>query len=335
MPGHDIIVIGASAGGVEAIPKLLSKLPLSLAASIFVVLHVSATSKSYLPDIINKAGGLKARHARDGDSIQPGVVYVAPPDQHMLLEDDHVVLDRGAKENRHRPAIDPLFRTAAHAYGPRVIGIILTGALDDGTLGLQSVKSCGGISIVQDPADAMVTGMVDSALRYVEVDHKVALKSMPRLIEKLVKTLIPESKLAAHHSCQTFPVEHKSKRATVTLNEIVKNLGAPSGLICPDCGGPLWELDNKGGWRYTCLVGHTFSPQSFLAAEGDELERALWVAIKTLEERSSVLKRIAQRPGQTNGAGITKSLLAKAREFEEQATLIRSIIRRLELPKDN
>src|SRR5256885_4553560 len=171
MPGHDIVVVGTSAGGVEALATLVSTLPPRLPAAIFVVLHISAHSPSFVPDILDRSGLLETVQASDGMEIKHGRIYVAPPDHHMLVGHGNVRVVRGPKENRHRPAVDPLFRSAALAYGPRVVGVILTGALDDGTAGLRAVKRCGGLAVVQDPRDALFPSMPQSALQHVRVDH--------------------------------------------------------------------------------------------------------------------------------------------------------------------
>jgi two-component system chemotaxis response regulator CheB len=182
VPGHDIITIGASAGGVEAFKKIVHELPPALQAAIFVVLHISPEGPSVLPDILNRAGPLPALHPRDGDKIQLGKIYIAPPDHHLLIRRGHIHLFRGPKENNVRPAIDPLFRTAARAYGPRVIGVVLTGVLDDGTAGLLAIKARGGITVVQDPDDALFSGMPESAMKYADVDHCLPLAFLSPLL---------------------------------------------------------------------------------------------------------------------------------------------------------
>lgn len=185
MPGHDIVVVGASAGGVETLVKLVEKLPADLPASVFVVLHIPAQNPSLMPEILSRSGRLKAVHPRDGEAIQQGCIYIAPPDLHLLVEQGHVHLLRGPKENRHRPAIDPLFRSAAAAYGPRVVGVVLTGSLDDGTAGLLAIKRLGGIAIVQDPADALYPSMPLNALEHVNVDYKLPVSEIGPLIAHL------------------------------------------------------------------------------------------------------------------------------------------------------
>src|SRR5437016_12022670 len=193
MPGHDIIVVGASAGGVEALVTLARSLKRNLQAAVFVVLHMPAQSPSLLPEILGRAGPLKAVQATDDMQIEPGHIYVAPPDHHMLMELGKVRVVRGPKENRHRPAVDPLFRSAALAYGPRVIGVILTGALDDGTAGLLAVKRRGGIAIVQDPDEALYPSMPLSALANVEVDYRLPLSSIGPLLVHLASEQVEEN----------------------------------------------------------------------------------------------------------------------------------------------
>ncbi|MHB8597769.1 MAG: chemotaxis protein CheB [Ktedonobacteraceae bacterium] len=185
MPEHDIIVIGASAGGVEALITLTATLPPNLQAAVFIVLHIPAQSPSMLPDILNRAGSLKVVSATDNAKIEYGHIYVAPPDFHLLVESEHIRVVSGPRENRHRPAIDPLFRSAASAYGSRVMGVILTGSLDDGTAGLQAIKRCGGLAIVQDPQDALFPSMPLSALANVQVDYTLPLAQIGPLLGNL------------------------------------------------------------------------------------------------------------------------------------------------------
>ena len=192
MQGHDIVVIGASAGGVEATMSVVSRLPRGLDAAIFVVIHILPYAPSRLPDVLSRVSSFNCQHARDGEPIQRGHVYVAPPDQHVLVQRGYMQVVRGPKENRSRPAIDPLFRTAARAYGPRVVGVVLSGALNDGTAGLLAIKRRGGVAIVQDPADAVISTMPDSALEFVDVDFCVSAAQVASLLTQLSKTLAAE-----------------------------------------------------------------------------------------------------------------------------------------------
>src|SRR5947199_4217672 len=187
MPRRDIVVIGASAGGIEALGGLVRHLPADLGAAVLVVLHLAPEHKSVLPRILSSAGPMPAKHAHNGEALVPNCIYVARPDHHLLLHESHIRVIRGPRENGHRPAIDPLFRTAAYTYGPRVIGVVLTGRLDDGTSGLQAVKECGGLAIVQDPADAEHPSMPRSALRSVKVDRTAPLGELGKAIMELLR----------------------------------------------------------------------------------------------------------------------------------------------------
>jgi two-component system, chemotaxis family, protein-glutamate methylesterase/glutaminase len=321
---HDIVVIGCSAGGVEALPKLLSKLPEDTPAALFVVMHVGATSVSFLPQIIGRATSLPVDHVRDGEKIEPGRIYVAPPDNHIVLDDKKVHLNHGPKENRHRPAVDPLFRSAAEHHGSRVIGIILTGALDDGAAGLHAVKRCGGLTLVQHPEDASAPGMPTSALQVVEVDHCVPLLRMRTLLPQLIKSPPGQpAKAGCHEEAKTFNLNH-----TMTLKEMEQKYGHPSGMICPECNGPIWETAEGKVTQFRCLVGHAYSPESFVAEEGVAVERSLWVAVKTLQERASLLRRLSDK-SQSMGQSITSAnFREQAKESEDHAEVIRNIVKK-------
>jgi two-component system chemotaxis response regulator CheB len=269
---HDIVVIGASAGGVEAVSHLLSQLPRDLKAAVFVVMHL-ARGRSMLPEILSRAGRLHAVHPQDGDSIEYGRVYVARPDHHLIIEPGKVRVVHGPTENGCRPAVDPLFRSAARVYGSRVIGIVLTGALDDGTAGLAAVKEAGGIAIVQDPDEAFAPSMPRSARAFVAVDYVLPVREMAMLITDLTRkeTGSEPPKSGAHVEAmepdlgQPPPVRHGGDRP-----------GKVSIFTCPECHGTLWEADEDGIVRYRCRVGHVYSVESMLAAQTDSVDRALW-----------------------------------------------------------
>jgi two-component system chemotaxis response regulator CheB len=332
MPKHDILVLGASAGGVEAIPVALKHLPPDIPATIFVVLHVSADSRSYLPEIIERHTDLTAIHPRDRQSFRNGCVYVAPPDRHLMLEKDCVRVIRGARENRHRPAVDPLFRSAARTFGPRVVGTVLTGALDDGTEGLEAIKKCGGKAIVQQPGEAAVPSMPLSALRYVEVDHVLALAEIGPMLLKLANMEVRMKK--GSKACAEFAREMGLIESTMTAEEMTKKLGPPSAFICPDCNGPLWESPEVEVPHYRCLVGHAFSAESLLAGESESIERALWVAVKTLEERAILLTRLSERAQEMRQTSSTQSFRDQAKEHLQHAKELRRILKRV-TPRSN
>jgi two-component system chemotaxis response regulator CheB len=240
MAGRDIIVVGASAGGVEALGQMVRGLPADLPAAVFVVLHVPAHGTSVLPSILRRAGPLPAHHAKDGEPIHPGRLYIAPPDFHMLLKNGHVRLARGPTENSHRPAVDPLFRTAARRYGRRVIGVVLSGVLDDGTAGLLAVKNQGGLAVVQHPDDALYRNMPQNALEQVAVDHAAPAGQLGPLLARLAAEPLPP----AAESQVSPEMEMETDMAELELEAMQSfaRPGTPSGFACPECNGVLWEL---------------------------------------------------------------------------------------------
>lgn len=265
---HDIIVIGASAGGVEALRTMLPLLPADLPAAIFVVLHVLPHTRSYLPEIL-KGCPLKVGHAADGSPIERGRIYIAPPNCHLLVESGHMHLSSGPRENRHRPAVNPLFRSAALAYGPRVIGVVLTGNLDDGTIGLWEIKRRGGVAVVQNPNDAVYSGMPQSAIGNVDVDFVVKLDEMPELLTSLAGT---RAKGARSVNAE-MPVE-------------------PTRLTCPECRGPLGKQKAGRLPEFRCRVGHVYAPAALLSAHADTLERSLWAGVVALEEGAELAREM-------------------------------------------
>jgi two-component system chemotaxis response regulator CheB len=274
MPNKDLIVIGTSLGGIEALKVLVSTLPQDLEASLFVVLHLGASGPDLLPEILERSGRLPASNATDGEAIKPGHIHVAPPDHHLLLESsDQVRITRGPKENRCRPAVDPLFRSAAHAFGARVIGVILTGRLDDGTAGLRAVKECGGTAIVQHPDDALALGMPRSALAHVAVDHCVPLKRIAPLLVQLTRAPAGEK--------GTTPVS-KSRETDVHIAKEdhafkggITEWGEPSIYACPECHGVLLQRKEGSNLRFRCHTGHAYS-QETLRAEVTERTQEAW-----------------------------------------------------------
>jgi two-component system, chemotaxis family, protein-glutamate methylesterase/glutaminase len=273
VPAQDIIVIGASAGGTEALRKLIGDLPADLAAAVFVVVHVGQ-SASILPQILTRTGVLRAIHPEDGQPIENGIIYIAPPDQHLLVEAGHIHLSHGPKENRTRPAINPLFRSAAVVYGPRVAGVILTGLLDDGVSGLWEIKRRGGIAIVQDPKEAVYPSMPYNAIEHVAVDHILKISQMPALLANLSMT----------------------DGSTSTMdNEIVSK--TVSDITCPECRGTLWEQQKGSLIDYTCRVGHAYSTLAMADHHREAQEKALWAAAVALEEGATIDERLAPKLG--------------------------------------
>jgi two-component system chemotaxis response regulator CheB len=329
MPGHDIIVVGASAGGVEALVKLVGQLPVRLPASLFLVLHIPPHSPSLLPGILSRSGPLAANHPEDGEEISQRHIYIAPPDYHMLTEQGRIKLSHGPKENLHRPAIDPLFRSAAYNYGPRVVGVILTGALDDGTAGLMAIKQRGGVAVIQDLADALYPGMPASALEHVQVDCCLPLTEIGTALVQLANQQAKGE--------GAYPVsddmEQEMKYAEIGDEDTLasdERIGAPSAFSCPDCGGVLWEAHSGGPLRFRCRVGHTFSIESILAAQSEQLETALWRALKTLEESASLSQRLAHQARDHGRDWLARNFEQKARTATQRAMTIRQVLKKEE-----
>ena len=324
MVGHDIIVLGASTGGVEALSQLVADLPRDLPAAVFVVLHVPRHGHSRMPEILSRSGPLRAEHPRDGEAITYGRIYVAPPDYHLMVLPGRVRVVRGPTENRHRPAVDTLFRSAAHSYGPRVTGVVLTGALDDGTAGLYAVKQHGGMAIVQDPADALIPSMPESAMEYVAVDYCLPLALIASHLVHLASEDISQREGAV------MPVSNDgdavvSKRQLWPEDDIEKR-GNPSGYTCPECNGPLWEIADGDLIRYRCRVGHGFSSESLLAGQSEQIEEALWEALNTLEASATMARQMAHQARDRNHTPVADRFENRAREATKRADVIRRVL---------
>lgn len=286
----NIVVIGASAGGVVALRHLVSRLPGKLDTAIFVVLHLSPNRPSRLAEILTQCGSLPAHCPEDGEAIQPGRIYVAPPDRHLLIERGRIRLNNGAKVNRARPAIDPLFWTAAEVYGPRVLGIVMTGVLDDGTAGLAAIKARGGIAVVQDPEEAQFPDMPKSALKAVAVDYCLPIAGIANLVanpeQVKAKTSFPASPEVLALEAQ---ISLQGTADIPTLN----HLGKPSVYSCPDCHGVLWEIQDGKLLRYRCQTGHAYSARTLLVSQVEDKEDELWMVLRSLEEIEHLSNQLA------------------------------------------
>ncbi len=293
MAERNIIVVGASAGGVEALRQIVHSLPAQLDAAVFVTIHFPSHGTSMLPRILGRAGQLPVVHPSDGERIVTGRIYVAPPDFHLLVDRKRIRLVRGPRENGHRPAIDPMFRSASVAFGPRVIGVVLTGNLDDGTSGLAAIKRHGGLALVQDPEDALFPSMPQSAIEHVPVDRVAPIHAIWPALDVLMKTPIEKR-------------EHTIMSDDVTENELAagqlsaieqpeRHPGRVSAFSCPDCGGVLSELSDGDFVRFRCRVGHAGTGEGRVAKQSDILDDALWTALRSLEESVSLARQLAER----------------------------------------
>ena len=323
-----IIVIGASAGGVEAVSQIARGIPASFPGAIFVTMHFPVYSTSVLPRILERAGSLPATHAEDRAPIQAGHVYVAPPDRHLLLLRNSTHLVRGPRENGHRPAIDPMFRSAAIAHGANVIGVVLTGNLDDGTAGLLAIKRRGGIAIVQDPADALYRSMPASAIEHVRPDHVL---SVPQIAARLTElaTVIANRKAKPLEE----PMDDDALRETLyseldlrTVEHASEHPGRPSPFGCPDCGGVLWELEDGDLMRYRCRVGHAWTSDALLTSQAEQLDQALWTALRALEENAALTENIARRARKRGNDMLAAKYDREAKTARVRAHVIRDAL---------
>ena len=327
MDHHDIIVIGASMGGVEALSRLVAQLPHDLQAAVLVVLHLSPQHKSVLPAILTRAGPLPAHHPKPDEPLQPGHIYVAPNDRHLVVEPGKVQVVKGPLENGHRPAVDTLFRSAARAYGPRVVGVVLTGALDCGTAGLVAVKSQGGIAVVQDPADAFCPDMPRSALEYVKADHCVPLKEMGPLLARLVATPVPARVPKRPGVSRQMESEVKTVRLEEdTVEGEPPKYGQPSHFSCPDCGGVLFEMDEEGLLRFRCRTGHGYTSKALVVGQQKGVDEALWAALRALEESAALARRMAARSREHHHQHSADRFDERAEETEAQVLVLRELL---------
>ncbi len=287
-----IVVIGTSAGGLEVLHKLVAQLPEDLPASVFIVIHMAATSSAeFVVHRLQKQTSLTCKVAVNKELIHPGVIYLAPEDHHLLISGNYLLVTQGPRENQFRPAVDPLFRSAAVSYGPNVIGVVLTGMLNDGTVGMDAVQRSGGIAVVQNPDDAEFPEMPLSVLSNLKVDYSVPVSEMGQLLVNLVKqpvtskTGIPDD----------IKLEAKIAERVMGTTEEVEKLGKKVAYTCPDCGGNLWEMSYGSVLRYRCHLGHAFSARSLLNDMNEAMEETLWVALRMLEERKNLLTNMLDR----------------------------------------
>jgi two-component system chemotaxis response regulator CheB len=307
---HDVVVIGASAGGVIALKRVVADLPADLPAAVCVVLHIAPESPSMLAEILSRAGALPARAAHEGDALRNGQILVAPPNRHLVVVDEHVHLSLGPRENGHRPAVDVLFRSAAQALGARVIGVVLSGTRGDGAVGLAAVKASGGAAIVQDPGEALYAGMPATALAHVAVDAIVPSDLVAETIVAMVRGEEPPPG-ASHTYAHNDPSPDD-----------------PAVIACPDCGGVLSERMEAGVAIWECRVGHRYSPESLVDAQSVSIETALWAAIRALEERERLLDRMARRCESRDQPRSAQSFRRRARVAGEQAAVVRDAVSR-------
>jgi two-component system chemotaxis response regulator CheB len=318
-----VVVVGSSAGGIEALRELASGLPVDFPAPVCIVLHTSPEAPGVVDSILSRSGPVPATNARDRQRLEPGRIYVAPPDSHLLIEPGRVRVTKGPRENRFRPAIDPLFRSAAQVFGPAAIGVILTGNLGDGTAGLWAIKQLGGTTVVQDPADALFPSMPQSAMNHVRIDYVLPLSEIPALLVRLTAEEMPA--VAAAPVPASVEVEVKIAKEAPPLDAGLEGISEPSTFACPECHGVLMKLKEGGPIRFRCHTGHAYSIDSLVLAISAAIEESLWIAIRALEEGDMLLRTVVEHVrGHTGNAAET--LLIRAAEVRRQSEAIRKIV---------
>ena len=323
---QSLVVIGASVGGMEALSRIFSELPAGFPAAILVVTHVGARN-SLLPEVLARTSALPVRHAQDREPIGPGRILLAPPDRHMLvaIAAGHamVELTRGPRENHTRPAIDPLFRSAAAALGPQVAGVILSGYLDDGTAGLQAIKACGGMALVQEPGEAVAPSMPQSALRHVAVDRCLPVAGIaPALLALAGGQAAPPPAMPPHG---WIAIENRYARGVGNMEQLQK-IATPSTFTCPECQGTLWELHEQQPQRFRCHTGHSFTAPILGELQHEKAEDAIWAAVRALQEKEQLFLSLAAKASAWLHPGTASEYTQKARQAREQADLLKRVL---------
>jgi two-component system, chemotaxis family, protein-glutamate methylesterase/glutaminase len=336
LQSRDIIVIGGSAGGIESLKAIVRGLPANFAASILVVIHQTPDYPSALPHLVSRWGGLPSTQAVDQEHLRPGHIFISRPDHHLTIEGHRIRVQRGPRENRHRPAIDPLFRTAAREYGERVVGVILSGRQDDGSAGLYSVKQRGGIAIVQDPQDAAAREMPLHALEYANPQYVLQAREIAPVLIKLLHDDHDETAMTQKNTAKNGgkrsgknPEKKNGSKAgkpdaNIEVSYASEGEGSPSVFACPECHGVLWELKKDKLTLYRCRVGHSYSTDSLRTELSQASESALWAAVRALEEKAAMQRRIADRL--SNERNLARRLRDQSTADDGNARLIREMI---------
>ncbi len=321
MAKRDLVVIGASAGGVEALRELVQALPRDLPAALVVVMHLSPSNPSVLPSILSRARTLPAVAATEGARLERGRIHVAPPDHHVLVHDGGLHLTRGPRENGHRPAVDPLFRSASRWWGPRVVAVVLSGSLDDGTSGAFAVKARGGRVLAQTPESALYDGMPRSVIERVGADVVGSPAELAAELARLVREEVPDMRPERPPVGDAYVEDQDMGQETDRAPE-----GLASAFTCPECHGALWELKDGELVRYRCRVGHAYGPDSLAAAQADHVEEALWAAYRALEEAESLSTRLAGRARQQGFEQVAVRYEDEGRAAGRRAAVIRGVL---------
>jgi two-component system chemotaxis response regulator CheB len=325
MSEPNLVVIGASAGGLQALQDVLQGLPTTLPACVLVAMHTPSNGSGVLPQILGRFTKLPVAFASTGDQLAAGRIYIARPDFHLIVTSGGLRLVHGPRENGFRPAIDPLFRTAGREFGARVIGVVLSGALGDGTFGLSVIKHYGGLAIVQEPTDAIIPSMPLNAIKYVDVDYVLPGREIGAAIERLA-SVDAEREGGVEMARRNNELEPQLPSQETTVAEMQERFGSPSALTCPDCGGALWEVEEGRVLRYQCHTGHQYAPQNLEEGQRDAIDGALWSAVRVLEEHAALKLRMADRAAGGGLAAVSQGFAEGALDAHEQAQRIRAVL---------
>jgi two-component system chemotaxis response regulator CheB len=322
-----LVVIGASAGGVEALIRLVAALPGELPAAVCIVVHQPATARSLLPEVLGRSGPLPASHAVDGEALRQGHIYIAPPNYQLVVGHGQLDVLQSPRENGHRPAIDPLFRSAARTYGPMVTGVLLSGADDDGTEGLLIIKARGGRALVQDPEEALFARMPASAVEHVDVDAVLPISELAQAIARDAVARAKEGKGASAMKQNGDPEDGSAAlEQRITAWGEGEGEDAASGFSCPLCGGGIWVGEEGPLKRFQCHTGHRFSTESFLQEQALLLESTLWQAMRALTEREALLRRLASQDNVSRRPGTASRFSEQAGELARGIELMRQVL---------
>lgn len=308
-----VVAVGASAGGVEALTQFVGGLTPDLPYAVLIALHMPPNAPSVLAKILDRSGPLPAETATDGATLEPGHVYVCAPDRHLLVADGHLMLSSGPTESGHRPAINALFRSVALSFGPHAIGVLLSGVLDDGVLGAAAIRSRGGTTVVQDPSDALFAAMPTNAIQAGVADHQAAASDIGALLTKLLEREIEVRDMEPDKAMELENRIAMGRRFSTSVDS--EDLGPHSGYICPDCNGSLIET---GPGSYRCRVGHAWTADALLKARDDEVEGAIWVALRSLREKAKMTRRLAD----TVGPGTVRERYLETADEADRAALV-------------
>lgn len=318
-----LIVIGASAGGIEALTEIVRNLPGDFPAPIAIVVHMNPEGPNALVEILKRRTTLKVVAARDHAPIVAGEITVAVPNHHLMVQDSSYRVVAGPRHNRNRPSIDTLFRSAARAYGAGTVGVVLSGLLDDGAVGLVEIKEFGGVGVVQQPEDALFDSMPRNAIAADHPDFVVPLVEIPAKLAEIARRPMPKNGNGSKRPKQV-PISLARKDESVEEHE--HKDGKPAIYTCPECSGTMWEKQQGGTMHYECRVGHTYSQLGMEEAKRDALEQAMWVALRTLEESASLARRMSERARQRNHVMVARRWEELAKTRTKDAGVLREIL---------